>query len=72
MMKRQTGAGTVGALMGLVIHESDADYLENQVGEGRLLLFVSTPDADREAKALEILERHSAFNPKVYTVAGNR
>jgi hypothetical protein len=67
-----TGAlavGAVGALMGLVIHETDADFLEDQIGEGRLLLFVSTPDAKNEARALEILTRHTAFRPKVYTVA---
>ena len=49
-------------MLALIIHESDADYLEEQVDEGHLLLFVRTRDAEREAKAVEILSKHCAFD----------
>jgi hypothetical protein len=61
--------GAAGAAMGLVIHKNDASYLEEQVDEGHLLLFVRTHDSERENTAKEILSRHGAYDAKVYTVA---
>lgn len=58
--------GAIGGALALIIHESDAEYLEEQVEEGHLLLFVRTKDAEREKAALSILSRHGAFNAKVY------
>ena len=58
----------IGALLGVITHKSDAEYLEEQVDEGHLLLFVRTKDAEKEARALEILGRHAAYDPKVYSV----
>lgn len=60
--------GGVGAVLGGIIHKSDADYLEEQVEEGHLLLFVRTEDAEAELKAIDILDKHSAFDPRVHTV----
>src|SRR5690606_18369785 len=50
--------GAVGAALALVIHQSDAEYLEQQVDEGHLLLFVRTHGEDEERRALDILSRH--------------
>jgi len=61
-------AGTTGGAMSLIIHESDAEYLEEQVDEGHLLLFVRTQDADEEVKAVTILSGHGAYEAKVYEV----
>jgi hypothetical protein len=58
--------GAVSGAMSLIIHQSDAEHLEQQVDEGHLLLFVRTPDAVKEAKAVDILSRHGAFEAKVY------
>lgn len=58
----------IGGVLAAIIHESDADYLEEQVDEGHLLLFVRTKDPEHEAKAVEILAKHCGFDPKVYTV----
>ncbi len=60
--------GGIGALLAAIIHESDAEYLEEQVDEGHLLLFVRTRDQEKENLALEILSQHAAYNPRVYTV----
>ena len=60
--------GGVGAVLAGIIHKSDADYLEEQVEEGLLILFVRTGDEASEQKAVEILARHSAFDPRMHTV----
>jgi hypothetical protein len=56
--------GITGGALGLIIHESDAEYLE----EGHLLLFVRTNDLDREKVALGILSKHGAFDARMYEV----
>ena len=58
--------GAIGAALSLIIHQSDAEYLEEQVDEGHLLLFVRAKDQEREAAALKILSAHGAFDAKVY------
>ncbi|MEX2468213.1 MAG: hypothetical protein WD396_00520 [Pseudohongiellaceae bacterium] len=60
--------GGVGALLGSIIHESDAEFLEEQVDEGHLLLFVRTNGAEKERLALDVLNRRSAFDAKIYAV----
>jgi hypothetical protein len=62
----------IGGVLAAIIHESDADYLEEQVDEGHLLLFVRTKDAEHEAKAVEILSKHCGFDAKVYSVPARR
>lgn len=57
--------GAVGTVLGLIIHESDAEELEQQVEEGHLLLFVRTRDAAHEKQAIEILQRHTPIEVKV-------
>jgi len=59
--------GGVGAVIGAILNKSDAEYLEEQVDEVHLLLFVRTKDAEHEKLAVEILSRHSAFDPRVHT-----
>ncbi|MFM1897247.1 MAG: hypothetical protein RLZZ385_2321 [Pseudomonadota bacterium] len=58
----------IGAVIGRIISQSDAEYLEQQVDEGHLLLFVRVLNEEREGRALKILQRDSAYDPKVYTV----
>jgi hypothetical protein len=60
--------GVTGGALALIIHESDAEYLEEQVDEGHLLLFVRTNDPEREKIALEILTKHGAFDARMYEV----
>ena len=60
--------GVTGGALALIIHESDAEYLEEQVDEGHLLLFVRTNDPEREKIALEILTKHGAFDARIYNV----
>lgn len=61
--------GAVGALVGGAISRSDAEYLREQIDEGRMLLFVRRlGDAGREAQAREILSRHGALDVRTYEV----
>lgn len=64
--------GAAGSVMGLLIHQSDSDFLDEQVDQGHLLLFVRTTDAERGEAAVKILTEHGGFEPKVYTVAACR
>lgn len=61
--------GTMGVLLGSVIRQSDAEYLEGQVDMGHLLLFVRADDVARQEKAMEILSRNSAQDVRVHEVA---
>ena len=61
------GVGLVGAFVASFIHQSDAEYLQQQVDEGQLLLFVRVDD-DREREALDILQRHSGLDVRIYEV----
>lgn len=60
--------GAVGAVLGGIIHESDAEELEEQIEEGHLLLFVRARDSAKEKQAVEILQRHTPIEVKVVTV----
>jgi outer membrane lipoprotein SlyB len=62
------GVGLVGALVATIIHQSDAEYLQQQVDEGHVLLFVRMADSAREQQAMNILNRHFAVDVKMYEV----
>lgn len=61
------GVGLVGALVASFIHQSDAEYLQQQVDEGQLLLFVRV-DPERETEAMNVLKRNSALDVKIYEI----
>ena len=61
--------GGITAVLLKTVQKSDADYLEEQLEMGHMLLFVRTDDADQEKSALKILSKHSAHDAKIYTVA---
>lgn len=64
------GVGIVGVLALSFIRQSDAEYLRQQIDEGRMLLFVRM-DAVREKQAMEILKEHSGQDVKMYKVPVN-
>lgn len=61
------GVGLVGALVASFIHQSDAEYLQQQIDEGHMLLFVRA-EPEREQEAMQILKRHSGLDVKIYEV----
>jgi hypothetical protein len=64
--------GAAGAIMGLLIHKSDSEFLDEHVDAGHLLLFVRANEPSRGDKAVQILSEHGAYAPKVYTVEACR
>jgi hypothetical protein len=63
---------SAGAVFAKFISEPDAEFLQEQVEEGHLLLFVRLRDQAAEAKALTILSRYSKWEVKVYDVPRER
>lgn len=60
--------GAVGAMAGKIILQSDADYLQQQIDEGHILLFVTIGDRLREQDIVDLLTRHEGQNVKVHEV----
>ena len=61
--------GAVGVLVQGILSKSDAEYLREQVDEGRLLLFVrGLGDTASAERAMEIMSRHAAADVKLYKV----
>ena len=54
------GVGAVGALLGRRLGDDQEAFLDAQLAHGGVLLWVRTPDADAERRALGVLRRHSA------------
>jgi hypothetical protein len=65
-----TGTAIAGALIGTVLthwlDKSQAEWLQEQLDHGGLLLWVRTPDAEAEQKAMTILRRHSAHDVHIH------
>ncbi len=63
--------GGIGAVLGWVISKSEADYLEEQVEAGHILLFVRTNNAQQERRALDSFARFNAFGSKIVVLDGS-
>lgn len=60
--------GAIGTVLALVVGEHHAQYLQDQLDHGGLLLWVRTWDADREARAIGILKKHSGEDVHVHAI----
>ncbi len=63
------GGGSGAALGGLLLSRIKYKYeqhIQEQLSDGGLLLWVRTPDAEREELACEILARHGAAHVRVH------
>lgn len=67
MMSGAAG-GVAGTALASVVDYRHAEYLQEQLAHGGLLLWVRTPDAEHEARAIEILQAYSAHDVHVHTV----
>jgi len=54
------GVAAAGALVGRILAEDQASFLDAQLARGGVLLWVRTQDAAAERRTLEVLRRHSA------------
>jgi hypothetical protein len=62
------GGGLVGALFARLIGEHHAQYLQEQLDRGGILLWARTRDAAHEKSAVEILNKHSGRDVHVHGV----
>lgn len=61
------GAGaTIGSALALWVERHHADYLQDQLDHGGLLLWVRTRDPSREERAVDILKRHTGKDVHVH------
>lgn len=58
--------GLIGSALANLVDRHHADYLQDQLERGGLLLWVRTFDAPHEKLAVEILEHHSAEDVHVH------
>ncbi|MDX5360159.1 MAG: general stress protein [Alphaproteobacteria bacterium] len=61
-------SGAVGAILAQWLDRHHADYLARQLDHGGLLLWVRTRDAAHEARAADILSRHSAHDVHLHAL----
>ena len=70
------GTAVAGALLGTVFaHWMDrrhADWLQEQLDRGGILLWVRTPSEEDERKAMEVLTRYSAHDVHIHEIAVER
>jgi len=61
------GAGTaIGAVLASLVGKHHADYLQEQLDHGGLLLWVRTRDDAHEKRAMDILSKHSAHDVHIH------
>lgn len=65
------GGALVGSYLARLVGERHAAYLQEQLDRGGLLLWARTWNADDEARAVEILSRHSGVDVHVHGPAAS-
>lgn len=60
--------GLIGSALATLVGKQHADYLQAQIDQGGLLLWVTTPDPGDEHRATEILNRHSGRDVHTHTI----
>ncbi len=63
------GGGSIGAVMTALIGNRHNKHLEEQIEKGGLLLWVRTPDAERESIAQQIMRNNGAYDVHVHDIA---
>ncbi len=63
------GSGLIGSALADILGRHHAQYIQDQLDHGGLLLWVSLRDAEHEKRAQEILKTHSAHDVHVHEYA---
>jgi len=64
------GGALIGAYLASLVGKHHADHIQGQLEHGGLILWVRTWNGDQEARAQEILNRHSAHEVHVHELYG--
>lgn len=60
--------GAVGSMLANLVGDAHAARIQEQIDHGGLLLWVRTRDAEHEARAIGILQRHSGYDVHVHAL----
>ena len=60
--------GAVGAFLARLVGEHHAEYLQKQLDQGGMLLWVRTRDEAHEERARDILKKHSAYDVHIHEI----
>jgi hypothetical protein len=60
--------GLIGSILAKWIGDRHAQYLQQQLDHGGLVLWVRTWNSDREKRAVEIMTKHSGRDVRVHTL----
>jgi hypothetical protein len=60
--------GLIGTILAKIVGDHHARYLQDQMEHGGLLLWVRTWNAERERRAIEILQRNSGSDVHVHSL----
>jgi hypothetical protein len=63
-------SGLVGVALSVILERHHAEYLEEHLERGGILLWVQTENAEQERRAMEILQRHLAKDVHIHDLAG--
>ena len=63
------GGGVMGAILAKLFGDRDIRHYEEQIDRGGLLLWVRTPDRDREKTAVRIMRKFHALEVHVHDIA---
>jgi hypothetical protein len=61
--------GVIGGVLAKLVGDRHAHHLQEQLEHGGLLLWVRTPDAAHERRAVDILKKHSGHDVHVHDIA---
>ena len=62
--------GVIGTVLAKWVGDHHANYLQEQVDHGGLLLWARTRDSEREKRAVDILKKHSGRDVHVHEIPG--
>lgn len=65
-----TAGGMIGSALAGLVGDKHANYIEEQLDHGGLLLWVRTRDAAHEARASKILREHSGHDVHLHALSG--
>ncbi|HKK30541.1 MAG TPA: hypothetical protein VKA18_09140 [Alphaproteobacteria bacterium] len=62
------GGGVVGSALATILEKRHADYIQEQMDRGGLILWVNIRDAEHEKKAVDILSKYSGDDVHVHDI----
>ena len=72
MVGTAVAGATLGTVLSHYMNRRHAEWLQEQLERGGLLLWVRTPTPGRERRAIEILTRHAVHDVHIHEIPAPR